>query len=106
MAEKRSDVVAKNPGKKVTEITSLLGEAWSKLNEKQKLPYEMKNSEDKVRYQEELDQLMSKGFFINQDGVKSTDIAVKKKRKAAAPVEDLEKSVKRSNKRAKTELEF
>ena len=49
---------------------------------------------------------MSKGFFINQDGVKSTDIAVKKKRKAAAPVEDLEKSVKRSNKRAKTELEF
>ena len=60
-----------------------------------------------MRYQEEMDQLMSNGFFINSDGVKSTDIAVKKKRKAAVPTQDLETSVKKSNKRAKVaELEF
>ena len=72
------------------------------------MPYEKKNANDKVRCQKELEQLMSQGFFVNQDGVKSTDIAVKKKRKAAAPVEELEKSIKKSNKRVKTgeELEF
>ena len=103
----RPDIMKKHPTKKITEIAAIIGEAWNKLSDKQKVPFEKKNEADKVRYQEEMDQLMTRGYFINQDGVKSTDIAVKKKRKAAAPVEDLEKSVtKKSNKRAKTELEF
>lgn len=40
-----------------------------------------------------MNQLYSKGFFINADGVKSTDMAVKKKskREATEPVEELEK---------------
>lgn len=103
----RPGIMKSHPEKKITEVAKIIGEAWNKLSDKQKVPFEKKNEKDKVRYQEEMDQLMTKGFFINQDGVKSTDIAVKKKRKPAAPVEDLEKSVKKSTKRAKTqELEF
>ena len=103
----RPDLMKKHPEKKITELAKIIGDAWNGLSAKQKVPFEKKNEQDKVRYQEELDQLMTRGYFINQDGIKSTDIAVKKKRKAAAPVQDLEKSVtKKSNKRAKTELEF
>lgn len=58
-----------------------------------------------------MDQLMSQGFFVNADGVKSTDMIAKKKRGPSGsarkaqtePVEELEKKVldKKSPKRVK-----
>ena len=37
--------------------------------------------EDCARYDKEINQLLTKGFFVNSDGVKSTELEVKKKRK-------------------------
>jgi hypothetical protein len=58
-----------------------------------------------------MDQLLSQGFFVNAEGVKSTDIAAKKKRVLSGstrkaqtePVEELEKKIldKKSPKRVK-----
>lgn len=58
-----------------------------------------------------MDQLLSQGFFVTTDGVKSTDMVAKKKKVASGatrkavtePVEELEKKVldKKSPKRVK-----
>jgi hypothetical protein len=53
---------------------------WSKLSEKSKKPYDDMATKDHSRYEKEVDQLRTKGYFINIDGVKSTD---KKKRTKA-----------------------
>ena len=50
------------------------------MTEKQKAPFYLQAENDQVRYQNEMKQLMTKGFFVNQDGVKSTDMVNKKKR--------------------------
>ena len=56
-----------------------IAKEWKELKDKTK--YEKLAEEDKKRYQKEMDQLMTQGYFVNQDGVKSTDIAPKKQKK-------------------------
>lgn len=89
------------------------------MSEKQKSPYHIKAQEDLQRNQKEMNELMTKGFFVNQDGIKSTDLVNKKKRSAVTskgqehspttskrkamtePIEPQEEIVKKSPKRAK-----
>ena len=71
------------------------GEEWAKMTEKDKKPYEKIHEADQKRYQKELAQLIKEGYFVNSDGVKSSDIEKKlkkeKKKENADPEEKVEK---------------
>jgi hypothetical protein len=48
------------------------------LDEKQRLPYVQLSEKDKVRFDKEMADFEKKGYFINQEGVKSTEIRMAK----------------------------
>ena len=50
------------------------GEDWKLMTDQQKQKYEKLSLQDKARYQKETDMLEAKGYFINKEGVKSTNI--------------------------------
>jgi len=52
-------------------------EQWAAMTPKEKMPYEQQALEDAKRYDNEVDQLRTHGFFVNADGVKSTDLKKK-----------------------------
>ena len=54
--EKREEFKAANPDAKVTDMAKLLGEAWGKLSDEEKAPYEAKAKEDKERYERECEE--------------------------------------------------
>ena len=47
-------VTAANPEAKNKEIMTMLGHGWSKLSDKQKIPYDKKGNAEKARYLEEM----------------------------------------------------
>ena len=57
-----------------------LSEKWGSLTEKQKVKYVQLAEQDQQRYLNEMSSLQLNGFYINSDGVKSTDLKVKKKK--------------------------
>lgn len=77
-------------GCKLTEASKIAGERWNALREEQKAPYTAKNEADKKRYQQQLQELEKKGYFIMSDGSKSTELggasAKKKVRADASPL--------------------
>lgn len=93
----------KNPQLAITEISKLMGQKWNKMSEKQKSPYYLQAENDQVRYQKEMNELMTKGFFINQDGVKSTDLVNKKKRPAVTSKVQESSPVTTTKRKAMTE---
>ena len=70
----------------MTEATKKVAENWHKLTKDQKKKYEQMVEEDKARYQRQMNQLMTEGYFITDEGIKSTDMKVKKKRAATKPI--------------------
>lgn len=54
--EKREEIIKKNPElkSKLAEVGKMVGEAWGKLSEAQKKPYETKAVQDKARYEREM----------------------------------------------------
>ena len=52
--QERQNVVQENPNVSVTEVAKILGERWSKLDEKEKEKYKEMASKDKERYEEEM----------------------------------------------------
>ena len=88
-----------NPDMSITEITKMLGKTWGQMDDKDKAKYNDQSIQDKARYAKELDQLMTKGFFTNADGVKSTDLKVKKKKNRADTSMSPEKARSGSKKR-------
>jgi hypothetical protein len=50
------------------------GEAWKLLSLEEKQTYVDKAELDKKRYQREMEEFRLKGYFVNKEGVKSTDI--------------------------------
>lgn len=49
------------------------------MTDKQKKPYFDASNKDKTRYEREMNQLEQKGYFVNKDGVKSTDLALERR---------------------------
>jgi len=85
-----------------TEATKRAGEIWSKLSEKEKKPYEDKHAKDEIRYQKQMDDLMKKGFFLLDDGTKSSDQKAKQKKKRASKIKnDTESEDSKPNKKIK-----
>ena len=50
----RTEIKEANPGKKMTEISKILGATWKELSEEDKKPYTKKASKDKKRYDREM----------------------------------------------------
>ena len=50
----RATIVAANPEAINTEIMGLVGAAWSKLTDEEKVPYQKQADEDKIRYENEM----------------------------------------------------
>jgi hypothetical protein len=78
----------KNPDQSLTDIAKLVGVRWGELSDKEKAPYEKQNEQDKVRQQNQKDEVAKKGYFMMPDGSKSTDtqnIPKKRKSKLATP---------------------
>ncbi|SBS86958.1 high mobility group protein [Plasmodium ovale wallikeri] len=53
--EKRAEIISRDPelNKDVATVGKMIGEAWNKLEEGDRIPYEKKAQEDKVRYEKE-----------------------------------------------------
>ena len=49
------------------------GEKWKALTDDEKKPYLDAQEKDKQRYQNELNHLMTHGYFMMEDGTKSSD---------------------------------
>ena len=72
------DQVKQNyPNLKVMEYALKISEMWKTLSDSEKSEYFKKNVNDKLRYQNEMQQLLTQGYFVNQDGTKSTDLKKK-----------------------------
>ena len=88
---------AKNPTNVVMsigEISKLTSEKWGAMTEAQKQPYESKNAADKKRHEKQQQELNKMGYFMLEDGSKSTDVQnVPKKRKSMKPASVLSKSM-------------
>jgi hypothetical protein len=59
------------------------------LSESEKKPYYNAVEQDRQRHDQELQSLLTKGFFINKKGEKSSDLKPKVPRKRLASDEDL-----------------
>lgn len=51
------------------------------MTDEQKKPYLDKSKQDEQRYQRQLKELEQNGFFMTEDGIKSTDLRVDPKKK-------------------------
>jgi len=64
----------------LTDIAKIIGRKWAALPLNQKQEFEQKFINDKMRHDKEIKELLSKGYFVNAEGVKSTDLPTKAKR--------------------------
>ena len=82
----------------MAEVSKLVSEKWGALTDAQKQPFEDKNALDKKRLEKQNGELNKKGYFMMEDGSKSTDEQnVPKKRKSMKPATHLSKSMSDSN---------
>lgn len=89
------EIKAANPSITHTEATKQAGADWKTLKEDEKAPFVKQAQNDEQRYQKQLQELKTKGYFTMADGTKSTDIEVpnrKKKSSAATPTKGKRKS--------------
>ena len=61
---------------KVTTITTQASEKWKAMSDEEKHPFKMLAEADQKRHQREMQEFEKNGYFVNQDGVKSTDASV------------------------------
>ena len=73
------------------------GDQWNAMSESEKMPYNKQADLDKVRYEKQCAELDKKGFFILDNGTKSTDpenVPRQKKRKPMLGLSDSEEEKK------------
>ena len=58
----------------ITQITIKISEEWKLMTDQQKRKYFKMSQEDKERFEKETEQLNRLGYFVDSNGVKSTDI--------------------------------
>lgn len=64
-------------GTKVTDKIREIAANWNAFSEKQKQKYDEFSKKDNERYQNQLTDLRKKGFFMTDDGKKSSDLPKK-----------------------------
>lgn len=75
----------KNPEMKIIEVSKRVSEQWTKMSNDSKAPYEKLAIQDKSRYEKELKNLISKGYFLLEDGAKSSEFMNKPKKEKKQP---------------------
>ena len=63
----------KNPDMPQKEIMTECGKRWGEMSDGQKKKFTDLNAQDKLRQEKQLADLKAKGFFVLDDGSKSTD---------------------------------
>lgn len=76
--QKRKEIMQIYPDKKITEVSKMIAEIWKPLKDEEKQPFSVLAEQDKKRLNDENEQFEKNGFFINQDGVKNTDLMLSK----------------------------
>jgi hypothetical protein len=71
--EHREELLKKNPDYPQKEIMSAAGKRWGEMDEAEKKKYNDMNAKDKLRQEKQLTDLKSRGYFVLEDGSKSTD---------------------------------
>jgi Zn/Cd-binding protein ZinT len=71
---------SKDPSLKTTEIAKICGSIWKDLSQDDIVRFQQMSEEDHSRYENEKRQLLTVGYFINSQGVKSTDLQVSQKK--------------------------
>lgn len=84
----QADLKKENPAATMLDVSSKISELWSNMDDKQRRPFVAMSEKDRERYDAQIKELLTKGYFVNEQGVKSSD---------------LKKKVKRSKKAEKTE---
>ena len=72
-SEYREELVKKNPDMPQKEIMTECGKRWNEMSDGQKKKFNDLNAQDKLRQEKQLADLKTKGFFVLDDGSKSTD---------------------------------
>lgn len=78
--EKCKALRAENLEMSQKEALKVSGALWTNLNEEDRAKYEVMASNDKDRYQKELKDLITQGYFIMADGSKSSEHQAKVKK--------------------------
>merc|ERR1719498_1848153 len=66
MAEKRPEDLKTLQGKPVSEVSKMGGEAWKKLSDKQKAPYQKKYEDAKVKFDKDMAAFIAAGGEITK----------------------------------------
>lgn len=77
------------------------GELWNKLDPESKKKYEDKHDKDVVRYKQQIEDLDKNGFFMMDDGTKSSDHQAKLKKRAKKSEASDAKAAKKQKKEEK-----
>ena len=67
--------MAQNPSLDKRDILKQCGESWTLLTDEEKEKYVKMADKDKVRHEREIEQQHELGYFVNSEGIKSTDSA-------------------------------
>ena len=74
------------------------GELWNKLTPEEKKKYEDKHDADAIRYKRQSDDLDKNGFFLMDDGSKSSDHQAKLKKRGKKSEASDAKAAKKAKK--------
>lgn len=86
---------------KHTEAAKLCGDLWGKLSEAEKQPFIDLANKDKERYEKQLKELQTKGYFIMQDGTKSSDVPMTGKKRKIGEEKTAKKATSKNEVKAK-----
>jgi len=70
----------KSEGKKASEISKIIAKEWNSMTPEAKKKYEDLRDEDKERHEVQMEEMRLKGYFIMDDGSKSSDHVKKVKK--------------------------
>jgi hypothetical protein len=75
--EQYDQVKQNHPTLKIMDHAIKISEKWKTLSDAEKTKYFKQNVDDKLRYQTEMQQLLTQGYYVNEEGIKSTDLKKK-----------------------------
>jgi hypothetical protein len=96
-SDKVKELRAADSELKQTDAMKQAGEIWNGLTEDEKQPFEDKKEADKVRYDKQMAQIEKKGYYMMDDGKKSSEVAPKEKKTKKEPVEKQKKRTRSGN---------
>lgn len=105
MTEKTAELQKSKPEMSFGERAGEISNMWKEMSDKDKAKYDKMAEPEKKRYEQQMAELKSKGYFIMEDGSKSTDaknrVKAKKKQANQTVAEEKTPKARKSVKEAK-----